>query len=367
MREEAQNTMIWKAEETGTDLSRYVLDNYCATGKTLDGLEKELKAFDTVTKSDFYDGRDINLVTIDKIEGDKITGYRHNKGMFETFEKNLSEIKGMTDELAKELRRYKTMVYLRDELAFVSSNMLPSLCNVLQEGYGKIKKEDETEFRFMTNETLTKFLTKKFKSKVKIVRRESGETQKVCSVFSSRYLQIDQSLIMDVIRMFSEGDDGFGTPKIGYYECRATGSIVYVEFPEKAKDFTEFTKDNEQISLPDEVIPGIFIETSDAGKSAFRVYGTMKINGSILYLPTAKSGNNHTLNATKDNILDRIRKKVFYEYSSLPQRLADLLEIDMDFVTPAMIEHIADKLNLESAAGKFAVKEAVEQIRESNG
>lgn len=157
---------------------------------------------------------------------------------------------------------------------------------------------------------------------ITVIARKVGETKKVFSILSDKYRHLDQDLIFKVIEDITNSG-AVGTVKCHRWEVSNFYTKVWVEFPERAEEFSVL------YGLKTEMIPGILITTSDTGDSSFSVCGTWRVSGHNSYILASEVKKKHIGNFTPETILEDVSQQVFAEYDKLPKALCDLITVDI--------------------------------------
>lgn len=210
-------------------------------------------------------------------------------------------------------------------------------------------------------------IVKKFDKPVPIslVCREDPETglKKVFAVMSEKYTTIPQSLILDVLeRVIKEAKDDLGKAVCAGWSISHSNTRVYVEFPSAGKEFSE------TYHLPDEMLPGIMLETSDIGKCSLRIRGYFRMTESqtVSYMEDEYT-QAHIGDIDTKEILNAAKNKIFPQYLTYPERLAMLMTHDVvdDTMAPLLKLKIMSKL-YRSISKEIGLVKAIGKPREKN-
>lgn len=194
---------------------------------------------------------------------------------------------------------------------------------------------------------------------------ETGKS-KVFAVMSDKYTVISQDTILEIIdRVKEEAEKDLGTTECNNWLIDHSVTRVYLDFPECGKDFTE------EYKLPDEMIPGVMIETSDIGDSALRLKGYFRLGGNLTY--TEKEFTQvHTGELKMADIIKTLTDSIFPEYRIYPEKLAKLIMIDITDASmskavrikkmTSIYRDISRKIGLVKAIGKKREKPLLDQL-----
>ena len=157
------------------------------------------------------------------------------------------------------------------------------------------------------------------KTPATLICRTNEYCKKVLSMGSKKYGYIPQTMIKRVIQ-FLETELG----DIVCYHWTVTPEYtqIFMEFPKKAEELRRM------YGLKDDFVPGIQIETSDARGSAFRIISSWRKGCSIMSMDEwSKQHRNNLLNIQELELA--VRENIFDKFTVLPERLCDLLKINL--------------------------------------
>jgi len=179
---------------------------------------------------------------------------------------------------------------------------------------------------------------------IKVVTRENSKGgQIILAIHSEMYCYVNQSILEDIFVLLA-ADYGKGTCE--RWKITHNLSSCYITFPDIGKEFSE------SYNLPDDVIPGIYIATSDSGDSAITVKGCWRIGNSII--GTSKDETcklQHKGNLDLEKFKNDICNRVFSEIKKVPERLCELLALNIS--QPAnTLYSVMKQVGLEKAIGK---------------
>lgn len=140
----------------------------------------------------------------------------------------------------------------------------------------------------------------------------------VLAAHAKTYTYIPQLVLKDV---YEEIKENLGNPECEKWYVSHEVSVCYINFPEVAKEMAEM------YDLPDNVVPGICIQTSDSGDSSLSVGGYWSINGKIVGGKSFRE--NHRGSVDIPNLALQAGRSVFAEFNKVPERLCELLTIDV--------------------------------------
>lgn len=175
---------------------------------------------------------------------------------------------------------------------------------------------------------------------VTLVTREIGNAKTLIAMHSEKYAYIPQSIL---IELYDKISACMGNIKCLYWEVDHKLSSCYIEFPDVAKDFAE------TYNLPDEVVPGLYIRTSDSGNSSLTVYGIWRIKNRIVGADVVRQVHKGEVNI--DDLIKRVDNKIFSNYRKVPEKLCELLLIDCPTPTDT-IKSVFEQIDIKGVLGK---------------
>lgn len=167
--------------------------------------------------------------------------------------------------------------------------------------------------------------------KVVAVLRQQNGVKKAFAVHSNSYPYVPQTILCDIADRFLFANyNGLGEAKCDGWEVNHHFSTVKLLFPEKAKDLQA------TYGLPDEIIPGLILTTSDLGKYSITAKGFFYVRGSTVIQKEIKQ--QHKGIVKTDDVIKNVDMGIFSEYTKLPARLCELMTIDVADVKYALGE-----------------------------
>lgn len=290
--------------------------------------------------------------------GDSLNGYLHDK--VGTYNKGISvdwltKKYGATPALIDETINQSHMLFkLGEGYFFTTKSVLKTLCQRAGSAMGDFALRDEIKIRFHRDAGYVQYMSA-VPSQCKVLYREDKGAKKAFAVFASRYRIIPQ---YPLIKYLVEGfEKEMGKAVLIHYIVNHFDTEIFIEFPEKTKDFQKV------YSLPEDVIPGIRIHISDTGESSFIINGTLRMKNMTIYIPGAKYARAHTTKAEIDAITEAVEQKIFAEYTKIPERLVELLQIDL---TANKVQNLIPKVSrfcqIKETLGKKVEERMVENI-----
>lgn len=349
-----------------------LLDSWEQRGNSYPELTDLLTVIDANTKVAEVRKGGIGIYTVKAVDEAKsvVDGWLHAPNALikkYTFDE-LMNSHGASMELIEELKRNLRMLVLNGHAFFVDGEIMRTLSQRGGCRLGEAFLRNEAHLRFLADEMMAQYmaLPDQRDKLCHVVFREVDGAKKALGVLTDRHAPIPQKESVEAVM------DAF-TKELGKAELQSfcvngTETVVYAEFPEKAKDFTNVVKDAGLLNgrnIQEDVCPGIMIRTADGGDSSFTVIGTVKVGHTLLYLPAAKYQRAHTKNVDLSNIEENLQKRVFAEFTKIPDRLCELVCID---VIPSLaVAKVAKECGIKGALGLGAENTVVRNILDEFG
>jgi hypothetical protein len=185
-------------------------------------------------------------------------------------------------------------------------------------------------------------------------RSEENTARKIIAVRSEKYAYIPQMVLKNIIEGFS---DDMGKPTCKEWEITQTLTTIRLDFPKVANDIADVYE------LKHDITPGVVLCTSDTGESSLTAVGTFSVRNATVYSEIYKK--KHSGAVDVDAILKEIEDSIFNRYNIFPQKLTELLDIDI--VDPAIvIEDILRQIDFVSIGKRIASKFEEALIAELN-
>lgn len=159
---------------------------------------------------------------------------------------------------------------------------------------------------------------------VTLIIRKIGGIKKILSILSERYEAIDQKVILDIIEDITK-DGSLGKPVCRNWEISQFVTKIYLDFPEKAKDIEN------HYGKTDKFIPGICIMSSDTGDCSLKILGTFRHGNSLTVQDEVL--HKHIGKIDIQSIIKKVEENIFAEFAKLPDKLCELLTVDISDTT----------------------------------
>lgn len=307
-------------------------ESWCISGDNKKGLEEALQAIADVTKVSIINASDLSLWRLAQ-ETHVVDGRRLEEGYYYPCIDKKSRAK-KSPEVAS-----TTLFEWGKGLFDLSSRSIFSLGKRIG-----LEGEALSICPWERDEYLQKILEVKGKQKLTLITRG----HKVFGVFSGTYAYIPQTNIM---MFLEEGEKELGESEIRFWMDH-DHTRVWVRFTEKAEELSKTYK------LPKIMVPGIWISTSDTSEGSIRIEETWDDDrGHFVYGKDVSR--KHSGKVELDKLRTEMNRKIFAEFTYVPQRLAELLEIDIKSVDSF---GILKKLGADKILGSKRTDELALQI-----
>jgi len=241
----------------------------------------------------------------------------------------------------KELKKCGFMLNIDGTLYICSGETIGTLCSRCALGGSALTDH----ISVLRDSYITEILAKK-KTKCSVVMRVSEEgIKKVFAVLGGTYTAIPQNKIRDVVEAAeNELLEGKESEFCGLTADNFV-TRLYFEYPSIADEFRKVYK------MTMNVTPGICVVTSDMGDSSLAVYGTIRLPGSKTPFHVGKYSRIHRGNVDIEEFIEGVRDNIFTEYSKIPERIMELLTIDVSDVSETL-KAVMEKSGLAKVIGK---------------
>lgn len=166
------------------------------------------------------------------------------------------------------------------------------------------------------------FLSKGSEHTKLLYREDENGIKKIFAFLGNYYHIMPQTILGDVVN-FIEDEAILGKIEVKSWEIDHRFTHIYVEFPEGAEDFKDIYK------IPDSIVPGISIMTSDTGCSSLSVRGTYRIKNTVITF--CEYLKKHTSEISAEDILKTVDERVFTDVRKLPETLVCLMDSILDY------------------------------------
>lgn len=302
-------------------------DSETKTGNELRSFLGELEKLSMQTEIMEVNSCLINLFTVSGIDESGVSGFLHSKGSskkrmkipMDTMRDCLGADDTLLDELAVRNGHHspQILVNIGDLWFFVADWAM----NTLAQRGGCVKSK-----AFLCKEGAARFHRDGFleacmyyqPSAVTLLYRKAGKTKKLFSAFTPKYGYVDQYKLVKGI--LSNMESSLGQAKMMKWEVTHIFTDACIEFPEKGASLAK------KYDLPDKVMPGIHIHTSDVGESCFMVTGTIRIGTEYIHIPECIARIEHERNNEKA-LMGLVMERITPCFEEIGNRLANLSHI----------------------------------------
>lgn len=310
------------------------------SGNNLDDLKTLLEEIDQHTELYRVSSVDVELLSLKKgfvTTSGKPIFKRYNPIHGEQLEIALpletEENKERLLPLVKELKQNRLMLRYGDDRYFTADSLIPTMTMRIGSGGSNAKRPSFKRDAYFAE------LLGVAEQDVQLLIRRAEDVKKIFAMHSNRYTLVPQTVILDIINQI---EHGLGKPVCRRWDVSNARTEVQLDFPERARDFARM------YSLPDKIIPGLRLTTSDVGESSVCAEGTWKLRGrtigSDVYM------RKHTGRIALEKILEQVDRCIFAKYEKIPKTLCKLMKIDIGDPMAA-VESVFQQINLKDAIG----------------
>jgi len=325
-------------------------DDYERSGTNLDDLCTALTEMDAMTTIEYVNTLDVELLSL--IAGQAQTSGRIPFRVFHPYDGEKPSVaiamkaparKALLAPLVKELAENRLMLRVGNQLYYTSSILMSTMSCRAGLGGANIYLPSTIRDSYIAE------LFGRDDKDIRMVVRSAGKIRKVFAMHSDKYTQVPQITLFNII---SEIKHGLGKPVCRGWSINHNRSVVYLDFPEKAKDFSKI------YGTPPNIIPGLRLVTSDVGDSSVCAVGTWRI-GSVV-LGSDIYTRQHRGKVAPAKILEGINHTIFARYERIPKALSGLLLISLSDPI-AVIESVLRQIKMADKVGKRCAK-SIEQL-----
>lgn len=257
--------------------------------------------------------------------------------------------RGSSEELFREVvKESRLLLKYEGKLFLTSPKLSGTLCARAQlKGMAAFDTSLERA-AFLMARFYTKNVT--FQALVRRVATDKGGIQKVMALFSQKYAYIPQTTLLTVIEQISA--DMQENPDCKRWEINHYISSVYLEFPKKAQALSE------QYQLPNLLVPGLKLYTSDVGDASLSARPTWRIGGSLAIGKAVTVS--HKAKQDVTNFFPQIQENVLVRYERFIQRLKAMQRIPVMDPTSAL-KNLFQKMRLTAIIGKKKTPHIIQQ------
>ena len=306
-----------------------LLDSYENIGKGKDSLRAAVETLTNMTAVYTCKSDDLELWTVKTFDEKSMQAciYKTRKASskemaFESFVdfENLTFLGADQDILNEMSGKNPLLIKAGKDVFFTSENIFQTLCQRAGTSAGETVKELHWQHRVARDQMHMSYMAL-HPCNIVFLYRYEGTVKKIFAAFTA-YGYVPQKDLIDGIISGMEKD--LGECEVSGYNVNHMSTKVYFEFPEQRDDFSSVYQ------LPETVTPGVILYTSDVGKSSVIAEGTYVIGKHSVLRTSAIAKEEHSKNASLGRFLEKMEKKIFREYTKLPERLAELITVDIN-------------------------------------
>lgn len=351
-----------------------LLDSWATSGTTLEGFAETVRELDACTHAKRMRLEDLRLFSVFDADERRVLFHCYDREQWQSkcppkaSQLNLETSSAFSGnpELVKELTERSKLLITSGRTSYLTSaHLARDLGDCARVGGDSIyDPTEERDMYFMSrfcanaqairSKSMTKYLASKQDGVA--VYRVSGPIAKIFAMAGGAYAYLPQSSLLDVI--------GYFESELGEVDCKQWYvdhffTQIWVEFPEKAEDIAKTYK------LPDTIIPGLLFETSDTRDCSYTCTATYRIGTRKCYILGDSYSRKHIGLVSPEQITEAIKKKVYATYTRLPERLCELMTLDIENPS-SVITGVLNKAGLSANApkgvGKISAKNVLKEL-----
>ena len=314
---------------------------YQKTGSNRKDFEKYLRDIAKSTYILKVSTSEISLFTVLEERDDKFVVFNHaeNENIFiQSKRKNivLQKNKILSDAMKKQLAKDKTFALINERLYFISPDAIAGLANAAgvsgsAVAYPSVERDH--------------YIAKWYKDSPKdvtLICRNAGASHCIHSVLSANYKFVEQTCLLDIIE---DVEKTLGKANVVKYIINHRVSGIYMTFPDKQEEFKTL------YNLPDDIVPGLYLGTSETGDSSLTARGFIQLHG--VRSVFGEYSHKHQGNINAEEFMKKTSENVFADYCKIPEALCDLMVIDIVDVQDTY-KKILSYIDTVKAVGKKA-------------
>lgn len=297
-----------------SDDRKMLLDKWKVSGTKKEDMFKYLEKMDELNKLVPTMTNEIQIFTLDHVDYEKgtLVGYRHGAGYGTIAEEilisKLKKYDGMNKGLLNETEYDSKMLFMiGNDIFFTNKKIVVTLSQRAGTSTGKAAYKDNLKIRFHRDAGYVAYM-EAFPSMCRLMIRKAGKAKKLYAAFADAYGIISQKdLVQDFMDCYEKE---FGTSAV-YYQIDNYKTQIVLEFMnyKPLASVKGFEKD---------IVPGIMIQMSDTGDTAFSVTGTIRTRVGTGYMPTPVYSRKHTKNAAEEISAEDALASMLPEFKKLP-------------------------------------------------
>lgn len=226
----------------------------------------------------------------------------------------LREIPGMTEGIIDELKHKSKLLFtIGNSMYIVSTVAFSTLNNRAKLGGDAMS----TPSVGRAVECAKSFFLHK-PTKIQFIVRCNEKTKMIMAAHSEKYAYVPQTVLLEIYNKIASD---FGKPKCLWWEVTHEVTQCYVTFPEIATEMAA------TYDLPDNIMPGLYFGTSDSADGSLVIRGFWSVRGNVIGGQSIRR--NHRGVVDTDQFAEKAWETIFADYNSIPERLTELLTIDI--------------------------------------
>ncbi|MGN0240896.1 MAG: hypothetical protein ACI4CS_04340, partial [Candidatus Weimeria sp.] len=181
----------------------------------------------------------------------------------------------------------------------------------------------------------------------KVSDEKGHEYRKVFAFLGKYYSYIPQTVLITLTEELSK-DGSLGEGSCKEWCINHEHTTLLLEFPEAADEIQD------AYHLPEKMIPGLYLTTSDVGESSVTVCGTLRAEKSRYFAITDEVRKKHTAGLSPEAVVNEAKDKIFANVRVLPELLAELMgKALLDYTSIDLSTTEGREKNLEAVSGAY--------------
>lgn len=182
--------------------------------------------------------------------------------------------------------------------------------------------------------------------RAQVVCRKIGNARVLLAMHSGKYCYVPQMILKDIYEQFTNGNLGgiLGSPICDRWAVNHEISYCYATFPDLAEEVgSVYNKQN--------VVPGVYIGTSDSGDSSVTVRGYWKVGNGYVSCAENTFKRSHRGEIDIDELVNTAAANLYAKYTLVPEQLMKLLSINITNVDDTL-KSVFKQIKMVSVLGK---------------
>lgn len=238
---------------------------------------------------------------------------------------------------------YDGQFYLMSDLAIPTFSIRASVS-----GDKTINKSSLTRNMHLAEGWFSKTEETQFVVRESVEETESGP-QKISKIFAAlggRYTEEKQTILAEIVENLAK-EEMLGKLEVRTWQQDHRFTSIWVEFPEAAEDIKAAYK------LPEKIVPGIYLATSDVGASSLICRGVYRIGSYNSFVTLNEVKKAHSGKLSVSSFVEEVDKTIFSKLRKFPEVFASLFEDVIDYSRTDLTSEAGQQLNKEKVSSIY--------------